>query len=166
MGLQWKCSHTALSCYRTFRLLLILVFFLCPRWLKWTVFLVSTSKVTVFKNLYSFYIHTSDHRDGRAIRFFLHLNNQTLFYLWLYCTMRWTNQVLILRLFGSGLSNLIQGYLYLISLETVIGYRKRRGFQGTQVNLGVLLEKTVITYPSRNSYTESIGPSCRFSPKT
>ena len=64
------------------------------------------------------------------------------------------------------LVNLIQGYLYLISLETVIGYRKRRGFQGTQVNLGVLLEKPVITYPSRNSYTESIGPSCRFSPKT
>ena len=49
------------------------------------------------------------------------------------------------------LVNLIHGYLYLILVETAIGYRKRRGFQGTQVNLGVLLEKPDITYPSRNS---------------
>ena len=50
------------------------------------------------------------------------------------------------------LFNLIHEYLFLISLEIVVGYRKLRRFQGTQTNLSVLLEKTDITYPSRNSY--------------
>ena len=35
--------------------------------------------------------------------------------------------------------------------EIVIGYKKLRSFQGTQVNLSVLLEKTDISYQSRNS---------------
>ena len=42
------------------------------------------------------------------------------------------------------LVNLIHGYLYLISLEIVVGYRTTRSFQGTHVNLSVLLEKTDI----------------------
>ena len=49
------------------------------------------------------------------------------------------------------LVNLIHEYLFLISLEIVAGYRQLRRFQGTQTNLSVLLEKTYITYPSRNS---------------
>ena len=44
---------------------------------------------------------------------------------------------------------LIQEYLYLISLETVVGYI--RSFQGIQFDLSVLLEELYVTYPSRNS---------------
>ena len=40
---------------------------------------------------------------------------------------------------------------YLVLLEIAVGYRKLRSFQGTQVNVSVLLEKLDITYPSRNS---------------
>ena len=54
--------------------------------------------------------------------------------------------------------NLIHGYSYLISLEIVADYRKLWRFQETQVNLSVLLEKTDIMYPSRNS--------CKISLKT
>ena len=39
------------------------------------------------------------------------------------------------------------GYSYLISLEVAEGYRKLRSFQGTQVNLSVLLEKPDVTFP-------------------
>ena len=49
------------------------------------------------------------------------------------------------------LVTLILGYSYLISLETVLGYRKLRSLQETQVNLRVLLEKPDVTYPSQNS---------------
>ena len=42
----------------------------------------------------------SDHRDGRTIRFFTHLNNQTSLYCWLYWNMRWSSNVLILKVFG------------------------------------------------------------------
>ena len=49
------------------------------------------------------------------------------------------------------LVTLILGYSYLISLETVVGYRKQKCFKETQVNLGVLLEKPDVTFPSQNS---------------
>ena len=49
------------------------------------------------------------------------------------------------------LVTLILRYSYLISLETVIGYRKLRSLQETQVNLRVLLEKPDVTYPSQNT---------------
>ena len=39
----------------------------------------------------------------------------------------------------------IHGYSYLVSLEIVVGYKKLRSFQGTQVNLSLLLEKPDIT---------------------
>ena len=39
----------------------------------------------------------------------------------------------------------------LLSLVIVVGYGKLRRFQGTQVNLSVLLEKPDITYPSPSS---------------
>ena len=55
------------------------------------------------------------------------------------------------------LVTLIHWYSYLVSLEIVVGYRKLRSFQGTKVNLSVLLEKLDITYPSRNT-------NCRISP--
>ena len=45
------------------------------------------------------------------------------------------------------LAVLIHGYLYL----TVVGHRKLRRSEETQVNVSVLLEKPDITYPSRNS---------------
>ena len=41
-----------------------------------TVFLVSTSKVTVLKNLYRLYIHGIRQRDGRTV----HLNNEISLY--------------------------------------------------------------------------------------
>ena len=49
------------------------------------------------------------------------------------------------------LVNFIHGYSCLISLEIVLGYNKLRSFQGTQVNLSVLLEKGDVTYPLRDS---------------
>ena len=49
------------------------------------------------------------------------------------------------------LVTLIYGYSYLILLETVVGCRKLRSFQGTLVNLSVLLEKPDIKYPTRPS---------------
>ena len=48
------------------------------------------------------------------------------------------------------LVNLIRWYLYLISLEIVVGYRKVRSFQGAKVILKVSLEKADLTFPSRN----------------
>ena len=48
------------------------------------------------------------------------------------------------------LVNLIHEYSYSVSLGIVIGYRMQRGFQGTEVNLGLLLEKPDIMYPSWN----------------
>ena len=55
-------------------------------------------------------------------------------------------------------------YSYLVSLEIVVGYKKVRSFQETQVNLSVLLEKPDITY-RRTLDTESLGASCRISPR-
>ena len=49
------------------------------------------------------------------------------------------------------LVTLILRYSYLLSLEIVVGYRKLRSFQGTQVNLSVLLEELDTTYPLPNS---------------
>ena len=74
---------------------------------------------------------SSDHSDGRTIRFFFHLNNQTLLYRWFYWNMRWT---------GS--------------------------FQGTQVNLSVLLEKPDTRIHSGTLNMESLKPSCRICPRT
>ena len=71
------------------------------------------------------------------LRFFFHLNNQISLYLWLYWNIL-------------NLVKLIHGYSYLISLEIAVEYRKLRGSQETQTNLSILLEKTDITYPSRN----------------
>ena len=63
------------------------------------------------------------------------------------------------------LVTLIHGYSYLVLLEIVVGYRKLEKFQGTHVNLSVLIEKPDITYTGTLS-TESLEPSCRISPKT
>ena len=41
------------------------------------------------------------------------------------------------------LVSLIHDYSYLILVEIVVGYRKLRSFQGTQLNLSVLLEKEI-----------------------
>ena len=49
------------------------------------------------------------------------------------------------------LVTLILRYSYLVSLEIIVGYRKLRSFQGTQVNLSVLLEELDTTYPLPNS---------------
>ena len=44
------------------------------------------------------------------------------------------------------LVNLIHGYSCLVSLEVYVGYKKVSSFQGTQINLSVLLGKPYITY--------------------
>ena len=46
---------------------------------------------------------TLDKREGTTVRFFFHLDNQTSLYRWLYWNMRWTNEVLFLKVFGGGL---------------------------------------------------------------
>ena len=46
---------------------------------------------------------------------------------------------------------LIHRYSYLISFETVAGYRKLKNFQETQVKISTLQEQPDITYPSRSS---------------
>ena len=61
-----------------------------PRWLFW-----KTSIVSRFMTL--------DKRDGTTVRFFFHLDNQNSLYRWLYWNMRWTNEVLFLKVFGGGL---------------------------------------------------------------
>ena len=92
---------------------------------------------------------SSDHRDIRTIRFFLHLKNQ-----------KFAPSLALLKhelnkrgfIFGgiqrwpvTNVVTLIHRYSYLSSLEIVVGFRKLRSFQGTQVNLSVLLEKLEIT---------------------
>ena len=42
---------------------------------------------------------------------------------------------------------LIHRYVYSVLLEIVVCYKKLRSFQGTQVNLSVLLEKLDISNP-------------------
>ena len=64
------------------------------------------------------------------------------------------------------LVSLIHGYSYLISIEIVVGYRKLRSLQGTQVNLSVLLEKEISRNHRGTLDTEFLEPSCRISPKT
>ena len=63
------------------------------------------------------------------------------------------------------LVTVIHGYSYLVLLEFVVVFKKLRRFQGTQVNLSVLLEKPGIKYGGTLN-TESLEPSCRISPKT
>ena len=63
------------------------------------MFLVSISKVTVLKNLYSLYITPSGHWDGSTIKFFYHLNTQSSLYRWLYWNM-WTIEVSFFKVFG------------------------------------------------------------------
>ena len=63
------------------------------------------------------------------------------------------------------LVTVIHGDSYLALLEFVVVFKKLRSFQGTQVNLSVLLEKPGITYGGTLN-TESLEPSCRISPKT
>ena len=114
-----------------------------PRWL-----FPKSSKVYISMS--------SDHRDGSAIWFFFHLNNQTLLHYWLYWNMRGTysffleyidsdikfdknkyNQKLphfyVMTKWYSALPcqnlvTLIHGYSQLISLEIVVGYWKLRSF--------------------------------------
>ena len=112
------------------------------RWLFWKTSIVSTSM-------------SSDHRDARCKAFLppqwsnfalslavlkYEVNKWCLIFegIW-----RWP----VINLF-----TLISGCSYLTSFEIVIRYRKVRSFQGTQVNLCVLLEKPYITCPSRNSW--------------
>ena len=94
---------------------------------------------------------SSDHRDGRAIRFFFHFNNQTSLYRSIKLQSNFTplkhevnNRCFIFegiqRWPVINLVSLIHGYSYLISLEIVVGYRKLRSFQGTQVNFSVTRE--------------------------
>ena len=52
----------------------------------------------------------------------------------------------------------------MVSLEIVVVYKKVRSFQGTKVNLSVLLEKPDIKYHGTLD-KESLGPSCRISPR-
>ena len=81
---------------------------------------------------------SSDHRDERT-RIFLHLNNQTSLYrltlLKHEMNKRGFNFEGILRWPVTNVVNLIHWYSYLLSCETVVGYRKLRSFQGTQFNL-------------------------------
>ena len=98
---------------------------------------------------------SSDHTDGRTLRFFFHFNNENALSRKLallkhemnkrgftFESIQWWP---VIKLF-----TLIQGYLYLISLEIIVGFRKLRSLQRTQINLKVLLEKPYIKYPSRN----------------
>ena len=94
---------------------------------------------------------SSDHRDGRTMSFFFHLNNETSLYLFKHevnkrdfifeCIWRWPITNLV---------TLIYGYSYLISLETDVGYRKLRSSRNPG-QFKCVLEKPDITYPSRNS---------------
>ena len=52
----------------------------------------------------------------------------------------------------------------MVSLEIVVGYKKVRSFQGTKVNLSVLLEKPDITYRGALN-REFLELSCRISPR-
>ena len=58
-----------------------------------------------------------------------------------------------MKVFGGGheLSHFNLWVFILDLLETVVGCRKLRSFQGTLVNLSVLLEKPDIKYPTRPS---------------
>ena len=103
-----------------------------PHLVKRTTFLVSTSKVTVLKNLYSLYIHVIRPKRRRSNKFFLppHKSNR-----WLYLNMRWTNQILFFKgIWRWPLINLvilIHGYSYSISLEITVGYGNLRSSRNT-----------------------------------
>ena len=64
----------------------------------------------------------------------------------------------------------IHGYSYLISLDIVVGYRKLRSFQGTQVNLVRETREAIETCETRYHVsigdTKSLESSCRIIPKT
>ena len=112
-----------------------------------------------------------DHRDGRTIRLFFQLDNKTLLYRWLSET--WKRGFIfegIRRWCFTNVATSIHGYSYLISLDIVVGYRKLRSFQGTQVNLVKETRETIETSETRYHVsigdTESLGSSCRISPKT
>ena len=143
-------------------LLLTSIFYQCLIWSKWTTFWVRTSKVTVLKNLYGLYIHVirpSVVSSTSIIKFYSIVGSietrgeQSRFCFWRYSAVAYHK-----------LSHLIRRYSYPVSLEIVVGYKKLRSFQETQVNLSVLLEKPDITYCGTLN-TESLEPSCRISPK-
>ena len=149
-------SHQATGWRKSISNLLLASFF-CQgfSWLKWTAFSVITSKVTVLKNLYSLYIHVIRLKRRKKNKVFLS-PLQSIFSLSLALLKHDLNKrgfifEGIRQWPFINLVILIHGYSYLILLEVVVGYRKLRNFQGTQVNLRMLLVKLDITYPSRNS---------------
>ena len=77
---------------------------------------------------------SSDHRDIRTIRFFLHLKNQ-----------KFAPSLALLKHELNKRGFIFGGIQRWPEIENVVGFRKLRSFQGTQVNLSVLLEKLEIT---------------------
>ena len=64
------------------------------------------------------------------------------------------------------LVTLIYGYSQLMSLEILVGCKKLRSFQKTQINVSVLLEKEISRVHRGTPNTESPEPSCRISSET
>ena len=137
---QWKYNCTAVLCYPCYRTLnqvyrqsgsrleevdqqLSINISFCQflGWSKWAAFLVSTSKVTVLKNLSSLYIHVI--RVRSIVGSIEKWSEETRFYLWRYSVVT---------------CHKLSHFL--------VGYRKLRSFQGTQDTSCVLLEKPDITY--------------------
>ena len=113
-----------------------------PKWLFWKTFIVSISMSLV----------TKSYRWKNNI-FFFHLSNKLRSNFIL--NQRWTSEVLFLKVFDGrwpiiNLDTLIHEHLYLISLETVVGFRKIRDSRNP-VQYKCVLKKPDITYSSRNS---------------
>ena len=84
-----------------------------------------------------------DHRRERTIRFSFCLNNQTNALSLALLKYKVNKQRFIFEVIRRwsviNLITLIHRYLYSVLHETVVGYKKPTSFQGTQVNLSVLL---------------------------
>ena len=87
------------------------------------------------ENLYSLHIHAIRLQKQKIIKFFFHLNNQTSFCRWLYQkheVNKWGFVFEGIRRWPViNLVTLIYRYLYMVSLEVVVGYRKLISFKGT-----------------------------------
>ena len=89
---------------------------------------------------------SSEHRNGRTISFFFHLNNLFKHVVnkrdFIFEVIWWWPVI--------NLVTLIHGYSNLISLGTAVGYKKVRSSRNP-IQFKCVLEKPDITYSSRNS---------------
>ena len=114
------------------------MFWQCLTSSKWTISLISTSKVIASKTSKISIFILSDHRDCSTIGFFFHRNNQTLLHGWLHWKMKWTHEI----------------YSRLFTLDLTWNCRRlleAKKFSRSPGQFKWVTREQDIAYPSRNS---------------